>query len=234
MFLDFLWFNASDDGGTAKVTADDVLTRYGSTAEAAPRLAARVAELENDAYKLRSKVRQANEEMTALKERVPADGSHVLTAEEKKVWDAYVALGAPADVATTITAAKDATTKLASYERRDLLGEAAKRTTIDAKAIRADVLQKLPGIDALEIKLKDAAGDVPASAVVIANGKEQPLADYLKVTHTDFLPSLLANSDGRNGVPFPKQANNGERAPTIDPVEGHINSRYADPRGKKD
>lgn len=178
-----------DDGGApqgggdgGKVKTSDVLAQYGQTAEAALRMAERMADLQNDNWTYRRKIERMTAERDELKAKVAPDGARVLTADEAQAYDAYVALGAPDALKSTLDASQGATAELAALRRAERLRAAA-----DAAGYKPSVLTQLAGD--LDIQTKATKEGKPL-AVVVEGEKETALADYAKAHWADFLPAL--------------------------------------------
>jgi hypothetical protein len=170
-------------GGAEKVRASDLRSQLGSQVDeqALMRLLEKQAELLSDNAKLREQRRTLREEKTALEKRTVPEGARVLTAEEAQAYDAYAALGAPEAVQTALEASKTSVAELASLRRAERIRAAA-----EAAGYKPSVLTQLAGD--LDIQTKEKDGK--AIPIVVADGKETPLADYAKTHWSDFLPSL--------------------------------------------
>lgn len=145
---------------------------------------------------LRSATDRLKAEYADIKKQVPASGSRVLSADEAKELDAYLGLGKPADLAKALDSGKEATGKVAAFEREKLLADAAK-----PYGYSPSVLAKLAGADlAIEVvdgKGKDGKPAKVAEVVAIEKGKDgkdvekrTSLDEYAKQHWAEFLPSL--------------------------------------------
>lgn len=127
---------------------DRLVTRYGTMARALEVLAA-----ENHEH--RESLRQLRQEADGLKAKVPADGSFVLTADQKKVWDAIVATKVPLDkVAERLTRANELETKQAEADFAKLVEQGAATFKLNAP-----VLQSLLKDKGYTLELRDVIVD---------------------------------------------------------------------------
>jgi hypothetical protein len=199
------------DGGT--VRASDVLQRYGNTAEAALRLAEKVAELENRNWQLRDKNRVLRQERDALKGQVPAEGSAVLSAADAATLDAYKALGAVDALKAQLTAAEQAAADLAALQRQEAIRAAA-----EAHGYKAAGLAKLPSLAGKAITLRDVQdGEGTARRAFV---DDTPLPDYIQTHDPEFLPALTAEPPKPSGTSYVPQAGGGGSPP------GDLAARY--------
>jgi hypothetical protein len=122
-----------------------------------------------------------------LKGKVPADGSMVLSADQAKVWTAYLELGKPEEIATLKHEHGQYATERQAADREKFHGEVA-----DAHGYKVSVLSRLIDQDKIEVELKDAT--VNGKTVRVAHVKDgenlTPLPDYAKAHWGDFLDVL--------------------------------------------
>lgn len=224
-----------DDPPEGKVKPSDILARYGQTAESALRMAEKLAESENANYGLRDKNRTLRSERDDIKGKQPADGTRVLTADESKAYDAFIALGKPAnEIKQALEASGDATAKLAKHERDAQIRDAA-----TAHGYSPAVLGKLPSLANAALLLKDETVDdkMVKRAYVTADGKETALADYIQAHDPEFLPSLTVSNappapPAPRGTSFVQQHAGGSDAPPANAGQAYINRRYSRPAGE--
>lgn len=209
---------ATDDDAPGDVRASDVLQRYGNTAESALRLAEKLADAENANYKLREKNRVLRQERDALTAKQPAEGARVLTADEAQAYDAYLALGKPADLKTALEARTTEGAELAQLKREKLLAKAA-----DAAGYKASVLTQLAGD--LDIQVKQSKDGKPL-AVVVTNGEETALADYAKAQWEDFLPALAQKTAQAPDINAGARGSEGNGVVLSDEERRHVTARY--------
>lgn len=190
MLLNFLPFHsADDDGGTGSGEAEggvkpsDILNRYGQTAEAALRMAEKLAEAENKLYRLREKNRAMTQERDALQANQPADGAVVLSAEDAKELEAYRTLGKPTEVKQALDGAKSAAEDLATLRRKSELHDVQAVTGFDP-----DVLGDIGANWSYRIADEQADGK-PVKVVYVKEGEqEQRIDQHPKVQK--FMPAL--------------------------------------------
>jgi hypothetical protein len=190
MLINFLpLFSADDDGGSGgdgdggRVRASDLRSQLGSQVDeqALMRLLEKQSELLSDNHRLRGEKRTLKEKVTSLEARQTPENARVLTADETRLWEAYTALGAPDALKASLDASSGATAELATLKRQERIRAAA-----EAAGYKASVLTQLAGD--LDIQTKEKDGK--ALPIVVADGKETPLADYAKTHWADFLPAL--------------------------------------------
>lgn len=163
----------------------------------------------SDNHGYRQKLKLAKDELADLKKKVPADGARVLTAEENKAFEAYQALGKAEDLKAALEAAKTAQVKLASIERRDLVGKAAGAHGLDAEAVAS----LLPADLALEI-VQEQGEEGKVSVARVKDGAKTPtLPEWLAERHPALAPRLKVESGNEAKgpaaapvVPYPSQS----------------------------
>lgn len=223
------------DGETGKVKPSDVLTQHGGqTAEAALRMAERVATFQNDNYTLRRKNAEQKAELETLRGKAPPTGALVLSADDAKAWEAYTAIGKPDDLTKAVTDRDAAQTELATLRRNAQLAAAA-----EAHGYKAAALSKLPSLAGKEVIIKDVTeGEATAKRAFVKDGTtETGLAEYITAHDPELLPALSADATERNkagGTPYPAQQGNGGRPAANNPAQTYIKkTNYAIP-GKKE
>jgi hypothetical protein len=219
-----------DDPPEGKVKPSDILARYGQTAESALRMAEKLAESENANYHLRDKNRTLRSERDDLKSKTPGDGTRVLSADEAKAFDAYLALGKPpAEIKQALEASGEATAKLTKLERDAQIRDAAL-----AHGYSPAALGKLPSLANAALLLKDETIDdkMVKRAYVTADGKETALDAYIQQHDPEFLPSLnveaqqIQQQQQTRGTSFVQQHAGGSGAPPANAGQAYINRRY--------
>ena len=186
---------------------------------------AKLAEkLFDDNHALREDKRKLKDEAAALKAKVPAEGSRVLTADEMKAWDELKALGKPEEIKAAFGTVKELQGKLSKVERDKLLEEAA-----GAHGFKPHVLGKMPGLDRLTIEVrtvKQDGKDTKVAHVKDELGQTRTLAEYAEAEWSDFLPALTltAASAQPPGTKWVDQSSGG-KAPKQDQVEAFIEAQ---------
>jgi hypothetical protein len=172
----------SDDGG--KVRASDLRSQLGTQVDeqALMRILEKQSELLADNHRLRTQRTNLKQQLADATGKVPVEGSRVLTTDEAKIYDAYIALGKPDALKTAIDANGQATAELAALKREKTIAKAA-----EAAGFKASVLAQLAGD--LDIQTKAGKDNKPL-AVVVKDEKETPLSDYAAQEWADFLPAL--------------------------------------------
>lgn len=205
----------------------DILDRHGRDAL---RLAEKLADAQNDTFSLREKNRRLREETAALRGRVPADGSVVLSAEDAAAWKAYQELGKAEDLKKRLTDSEGATTELTKLRR-----DAVIRDVADVAKFRASVLaDRAQGLD-LAVREVEENGKKVKRAVVVTDGKDTPLDAYAKEHWADYLPALqlgeqrAGGTHTPSGTPFPRQHGAGD-APTDNPARAYLQKAYKRPK----
>lgn len=137
-----------------------------------------LAKHNNDASRLAESLHRENGELRrsndAIKAKLPADGSVVLTAAQAKQWTAYVAMGEPKDVAKLVEDGRAATAELAGIKTAEALKaigkEAGYNPTVFARLAAQDGLAP-ERFETIKIKGKD--------------GKEHPVVHLKGAAETD-------------------------------------------------
>ncbi len=198
--------HAPDDGddpqggeSPRKPRPSDLAAQYHNDAM---RISERLSDALDDNFKLREKNRALTTDLAALKSKMPADDAVLLSKDDAALWEAYKALGAPAELKQQVEAATDATTKLAALQRNE-----AFRVAAEAQGYRAGTLAKLPSLAGKDLIVKDveADGKPTKAAFVVADGKEYPLSDYITANDPEFLPALTADVAKPSGTPYVRQ-----------------------------
>ena len=182
-------------------------------------LAVKVATLESDNRDLRAN-------------QVPK-GARVLTADELKDWDAYVALGKPAEVAQTVKDGQDAIVERDTLKASTLIQSAAKVAGAD-ETVLGDRLKAsgliaetrdvtVDGKSVSQVFLKDAAGKDLGELRTYADSNWKPYAAALfpvAGTQTQAVQTAQA------GIVITPQAGAGAGSGTaMNPVEARIAAR---------
>lgn len=185
MLIDFLpRFEADTDadpqgGSSGKVRASDVLEQFGRDAI---RLAEKLADVQSDNYRLRDERRTLKQQLADVAGKVPADGTKVLTADDAKAFDAYVALGTPADIKSALDTKGTAEQELTTLKREKQIARVA-----EAAGFKASVLTTLAGD--LDMQVEPVKDGKPL-VYVVKDGEKTALADYATQHWADFLPAL--------------------------------------------
>ncbi|MBZ9752734.1 hypothetical protein K7W42_17980 [Deinococcus sp. HMF7604] len=126
--------------------------------------------------------------------QVPKD-ARVLTADEAKAYDAYVALGKPDEVKTKLDQGAKDSTELTDRRFKDTLATAATdagfKPTVLGDRIKADGLTVLPSRE-----VEREGKKVQVAYVKDAQGAEHELAAYAKQHWNDYLPALQVSASG--------------------------------------
>jgi hypothetical protein len=164
------------------------------------------ANLREDKRKLKADLEEANKAK-------PGEGALVLTKEEAADWEAFKALGKPADVKKKLDAHGELEKKVADADRSKLLSEAAQ-----ISGFKPSVLEKLA--DGLEIEVKDVPKTNEKNetvntrvAFVKTDTGLKTLADFANDSWKEFLPSLKSDDKGtqgqNGGVQYPNNGSGG-------------------------
>jgi hypothetical protein len=221
MFLRFLPFREADteadpQGGSSKVRASDVLEQFGKDAV---RLAEKLADVQSDNYRLREERRGLKQQVTEATGKVPAEGTRVLTTDEAKAYDAYVALGKPEEIKRSIDANGVATAELTTLKREKQIRAAA-----EAAGYKASVLTTL----AADLDIQTEAKDGATLVYVVKDGEKTALTDYAKKEWPDFLPALEAKPGGSFAPDINAGARGGHNGPiTSDEQRELVKKRMA-------
>lgn len=222
-----------EDDPDERVRSEDIINRSSNAQETIARLGRELDRNEDRRFKQRDLKRQLRQEIEDLRSKTPADGARLLTADEAKAYDGYVALGKPpADLKAALDASGDATTKLAALERDAQIRDAA-----TAHGYTPAALGKLPSLVGKTMLLKDETVDgKPIKRAYVADGgKETALADYIQAHDPEFLPSLTSTSNGNGaheasggatrGTAFVQQhAGGGDTKPSV--AQSYIQRTY--------
>lgn len=143
------------------------------------------AELYNQTYALREQRRSLRKENEALKQKLPAEGSVVLSGDDVKLWESYQGLGKPEDLQSQLSDAK-------RERRQALLTRAAVRHGFKEK-----LLAKL--LEGTEIDVRDKDGD---DEFIVGEGdKAKPITDLVETDWKEFADALVGSKQsGRTAV----------------------------------
>lgn len=135
-------------------------------------------------------------EVDRLKGQVPKEGSRVLSADEAKTFDAFLALGKPDDL------------KAALSERDTLKADLSRRSRDDAlrsAGYRPETLSKLlPADAAIEVKDGEKGRDGKPSKVATiagADGKAVPLSEWIAANLAEFPAESFGGPDAKPAAP---------------------------------
>lgn len=180
------------------------------------------------AAELSAEVADLNRQLRAAKGDKPKEGSIILTPEQAKHWDAFIALGKPEeviaayqeyvalgkaeDVKTKITTLTDLETKVATMEKGEQLRKVAD-AGIGGKKLKASVLEILDkNAGGLVYEEKDISvtengkTETKKAWHVKDNNKWVPLSDYSDAHWKDFGRDLFAETpNGGGGTKVPGQ-----------------------------
>ena len=137
-------------------------------------------------------------ENAELRGKLPKAGSTILDADDSAAWAELTAIGKPSEIKARVDSGDLAVKEASGFRRAKLLADAAATLGWDA-----DVLAQLPGVDALEIEVKEGQRNgrmVPVAEILTrstdAQGKEviarRPLEKHGEKEWAKFLPSLKA------------------------------------------
>lgn len=126
--------NSGGGNEAQRRSSADVLTQYGNDAV---RMADRVAALEGENYRYREQRRELQDEVKALKANQRPEGATILTGDEATAYDAYKALGKPAEIKTRLDERDTLATEVTTAKRDGTLRDAAQRYGYDYDALRA-------------------------------------------------------------------------------------------------
>jgi hypothetical protein len=212
-----------DGGGGAATVVDSSAQKL---------LQGKVNDLERDNRKFRERLREYRalgtaEEIKAKLEKVPADGTVAVSADDAKALKAYQELGKPEELKTKIELGVKATMDLAERDRRESALAACR-----AAGINPEALLKLPGADKLkfEVKKEKVDGkDVDVAYVTdtaVQGAAPKKLTEHVEATWPEFQSALQAEADsdqqprrttGTTTFPVQRPARSGkEKAPTVE------------------
>lgn len=225
-----------DPGGDVhpeKTKPSDVLAQYGQDAQAALRMAERVATLMNDNYDLRRKNGDYKTEIDGLNKRVAPEGAVVLSGDDAKRWEAYQTIGKPEDLTKALGDRDAAQQELATLRRDKNLSAAA-----EAHGYKAAALGKLPSLAGKEVETREieVEGVKVKRAFVKDEGKETALPDYITAHDPEFMPALAADATSQQqatgtGMRYPAQQGNGGKPAATNQAKTYIkNTNYAVPK----
>lgn len=162
-----------DAGGTPPpaAVASDPAAAFSSLMARSSDAAALARQLFEENYRHRDRIRE-------LERSVPAQGAVVLSADDATRWQAYQALGQPADVQKGITEGKTL--------KRDL----ELRDVASAAGYSVDVLRTLAGELAFEVRDEQKDNKAIKAVYVKVDGKDIPAETYASTAWAAFLPAL--------------------------------------------
>lgn len=192
------------------------------------------ATLKSENADRRQKVKELEGELATARAAVP-EGAKVLTADEAKAWERYVALGTPDEAEALKKERDELAAKDATRTRQDILTAASPTEGWNENAPKA--LLKLAGFDAVEL----TAGEVTVeragtggkkenvkapTAFVTVDGKQVRISEWLAKEAPEFVPLLTAQASNGNGassggITVPEQRGNAGNSPTVRTQEDH-------------
>lgn len=163
-------------------TAQDLIAKHGGENNA-------MVQLLKDNRNLRSK-------NSTLKGSQIPEGARVLQGDEAKAWDAYVALGKPDALKTSLEDGTKAMNELGGLRKAEL-----HRTVAESLGFKEAVLTTLIEKDQLQLEVKEETDKGKTVKVAYAKGVDPKapealtkLSDYAQSKWSDFLPSLKAET----------------------------------------
>jgi hypothetical protein len=206
----------------SKPRASDLLSQYNGDAV---RMAEKLAEVLGDNATLREQRRTLREEATTLKAKQAPEGAVILQGEDATAYQAYQALGKPADLTKRLADAETATTRLTTLER-----DAIVRDVAAVAGYKPQVLRDRAG--ALPLPVTEVTGEdgkpVKRAFITPEGQGEQELTAYATAQWADYLPALVASGTGSpapsGGLGFPTSpGGGGHGAPSL--VDSFITQR---------
>jgi hypothetical protein len=191
--------NSTDSKAGKKADAvqgivDRLTQRYGTVERALEVLA-------GENYEYRDQLRTQGEELAALRTKVPADGALVLTADQKKTWDAIVATNVPLDkVAERIKRAGELEAEQAKAAFDKLVETGASSVKFNAEVLKGLLTDK-----GYTLELRDTIVDGKTSKIPFirkANDQNAAWEQLTVAAEKDFkayLPALKTLPQGGTG-----------------------------------
>lgn len=177
--------------------------------------------------------RDKRKEMRLLKEKLPADGSVILTGEEAAL---ITTLGGPSKLKDALKERDDLKTFKTNRELLDIHDEAAEVLGYNKKVFH-DVAQArglTVTVATEDVVEKDATGKetkVPrkVARVKVGSGAPEALDSYVKREMSDYLPALETKKkeDKSDFTPFPKQPGKDDGKPG-DAIQKEIDRQAAE------
>ncbi|WP_422929029.1 hypothetical protein [Singulisphaera sp. PoT] len=163
-------------------TVQDLITKHGD---------------ENKAMKILLKENhQLRAKNSKLKGNTVPEGAKVLQGDDAKAWDAYVALGLPDALKTSLEDGTKALNELGGLRKAEL-----HRTVAESLGFKEAVLTTLIEKDQLQLEVKEETDKGKTVKVAYAKGVDPKapealtkLSDYAQSKWSDFLPSLKAET----------------------------------------
>lgn len=198
--------NGGGSGGptdTGRADARKMIQRFRGRTEDA------LAEMFDETKELRTQRRELREELAKFK----APGVVALTADEAKEWQAYVALGKPADIKTKVEGFATLEQKVAMQDRRTAADTAAKALGWNSEALASMIIDKKLNVSFVDGQ--DAQGKAVKIPHVRPEGADDktastPLKDWQAANAAYLTPSLSAKSTA-DGTGTPANAAGGTR-----------------------
>jgi hypothetical protein len=193
-------------------------------------------ELFRENYQARRKNAELTTQLNEAKNRVPAEGSVVLTGEQAQQWAAYQAFGTPEQVKGIVEERGQLQGQLASAERERILRGAASVAGFDYDVLQnADALADHGGKKLVyEVREVEANGEKIKAAFVKDGDVEKPLEEYAKENWPKLMPALAVQQEGTGrsqGTFYPSQhqgSGGGNRPATAkQQTEATLDKQYA-------
>lgn len=142
----------------------------------------------------------ARDDLKAVRAKLPADGSIVLTGDNAKDWGAYQGLGKPSELRKTVDEHKTLSATTAAYERAEVLRGVAEKASTPTSKVSYPVLARLAGphltFEPRMVKGKDGKEvEVmhvldPTGVAADAKPVAVPFDEYAAKNWAEFLPAL--------------------------------------------
>lgn len=192
----------------------------------------------NDNQKARERARKAEERAEAAEKKIPKEGSVVITKEEAADFEAYKALGKPAEVKTTVEKAKTLETEKQEREKSEGFTKAAEAIGYNGKVLADLALKNDLIIETVDEQQNGKTVKVPYARKNEDKAVRLPLADFMKKEFADYLPALTAKGGGNNSgtagtgatstTQYPEQGPTGGTAP-----KGELADKFLADRNKR-
>jgi hypothetical protein len=226
MLLNFHPFYAADGGGASgdedddpdeRVRSEDIINRSSNAQDTIARLGRELDRNETRRFNLRAERRTLREQVAAVPE-----GARVLTKDEAKAYEAYLAFGkSPDELKQALDANGEATAKLAKLER-----QAQIRIAAEAHGYRAGLLSELRSLDGKSIETREIEeqGSKVKRSFVKDGDVELSLPDFLSKQAPDAVGALTLDSSS-TGTGYVTQST-GDKQPPQNAAQAYINQRY--------
>lgn len=202
---------------------------------------ARMQVLLTENFQYRETIRGLNNELTTIRTKIPADGALVLTGEDVKTYNEFVALKLkPAEITALQSKATELESSAAAFKLKEGIAAAAAAEKYNATVLGTlvngqDLITKPVDelVDGKSVKVDRAFINIKGADNVVT---ERRLSEFMAEKHSTFLPVLMVaeggegnrSSAGNGGTQFIPQRGTASKAMgnQPNPAQAYLAKKY--------